>query len=287
MKAATTILLFSFLLISCEKEIPFDDPGAEPRIVLGSYLSQNDDSILVELYSSQSILSNDEFQKLSGATVNAFENGTAIGSLSEINPGIYSLPFNPANGNQYLLDVSDNGLPDVSALTTIPEVIANPEVITSDIQVDDIYPYRMNIQFDDDPSSRDYYQIILLYRQQDVSYDIIFSFVTNSEILRNEEGDNSENEFYHFNNAIFSDDLFNGNRVNIPIRTADYIEGGELYLRLMKISEDYYLYRNTAISQFEIDGNPFSQPVTIYSNVENGYGVFAGYNYQDFLLEFR
>lgn len=253
---------------------------------MGSYLSQNDDSIIVQLSKSESILSENDFQKLSGATVNAFENGTLVGSLTEISAGKYALPFLPSVGKQYKIDANYKSLPQVSATTSIPKIPENSEVITSEVQIGDLYPFLINIQFDDNPNSRDYYQILLVYRQEGVEYDIILSFITNSEVLRNSEGDVGDSEFYHYNNALFSDDLFNGNRVNIPIRSADYIEGGEFYLRIMSVSEDYYLYRNTAISQFQVNGDPFSQPVMIYSNVENGYGVFAGYSYQDFLLDF-
>lgn len=287
MKTKFIFILFSFLFISCEKEIPFDDPGTESRIVMGSYISQNDDSITVQLSKSESILSENEFLDLSGASVMAFENGNLVGNLSEVSAGKYSIPFIPSAGKQYQIRVSYDNLPEVSATTVIPLLPQNTEVITSEVQIDDTYPYRMNIQFDDNPNSRDFYQILLIYKQAGVEYDIILSFVTNSEVLRNNEADAGDSEFYHFNNALFSDDLFNGNRVNIPIRSADYLEGdGEIFLRIMKVSEDYYLYRNTAISQFQINGDPFSQPVMIYSNVENGYGVFAGYSYQDFLLEF-
>jgi len=39
-----------------------------------------------------------------------------------------------------------------------------------------------------------------------------------------------------------------------------------------------YLYRKSVKEYQNSSGDPFSEPVLIYSNIENGYGIFAGYS---------
>ncbi|MFT6867249.1 MAG: hypothetical protein ACJA08_002089 [Cyclobacteriaceae bacterium] len=47
---------------------------------------------------------------------------------------------------------------------------------------------------------------------------------------------------------------------------------------IKKVSEEYYKYEQTSQLQFDIGGDPFSQPVPVFNNIENGFGIFAGYN---------
>ena len=50
--------------------------------------------------------------------------------------------------------------------------------------------------------------------------------------------------------------------------------GVRVYLH--NISKSYYYYRTSLELYQSASGNPFAQPVQVYSNIENGFGVFAG-----------
>jgi len=45
---------------------------------------------------------------------------------------------------------------------------------------------------------------------------------------------------------------------------------------LLHVTEDFYRYQQSIRLQQENDGNPFAQPVQVFSNVQGGYGLFAG-----------
>ncbi len=47
-------------------------------------------------------------------------------------------------------------------------------------------------------------------------------------------------------------------------------------LSFSTISEDYYSYEVSSALQFFNEGNPFAQPTQVISNINNGYGIFAG-----------
>ncbi len=54
----------------------------------------------------------------------------------------------------------------------------------------------------------------------------------------------------------------------------------EYWLEITGMSEDYYKYQKSYIKQVNNLDNPFSSVVEVYSNIQNGVGIFAGYNRQ-------
>lgn len=54
----------------------------------------------------------------------------------------------------------------------------------------------------------------------------------------------------------------------------------EYWLEVVGMSEDYYKYQKSYINQVTNLSNPFSSTIEVYSNIENGVGIFAGYNRQ-------
>lgn len=58
----------------------------------------------------------------------------------------------------------------------------------------------------------------------------------------------------------------------------DYKE--EYWLEVVGMSEDYYKYQKSYIKQVVNQSNPFASVIEVYSNIENGVGIFAGYNRQ-------
>ena len=53
--------------------------------------------------------------------------------------------------------------------------------------------------------------------------------------------------------------------------------GQFLYISLRSVTEDYYLYKRS-LSETAISNNPFSLPNTTFTNISNGFGLFAVYN---------
>jgi len=58
----------------------------------------------------------------------------------------------------------------------------------------------------------------------------------------------------------------------------DYKE--EYWLEVVGMSEDYYKYQKSYIKQVVNQKNPFASVIEVYSNIQNGVGIFAGYNRQ-------
>lgn len=58
----------------------------------------------------------------------------------------------------------------------------------------------------------------------------------------------------------------------------DYKE--EYWLEVVGMSADYYKYQKSYIKQVVNQKNPFASVIEVYSNIQNGVGIFAGYNRQ-------
>jgi len=58
----------------------------------------------------------------------------------------------------------------------------------------------------------------------------------------------------------------------------DYTE--EYWIEAVTMSEDYYKYQKSYINQVNNISNPFASSNEVYSNIENGVGIFAGYSKQ-------
>lgn len=58
----------------------------------------------------------------------------------------------------------------------------------------------------------------------------------------------------------------------------DYKE--EYWLEVVGMSADYYKYQKSYIKQVENKNNPFASVIEVYTNIQNGVGIFGGYNRQ-------
>lgn len=57
-------------------------------------------------------------------------------------------------------------------------------------------------------------------------------------------------------------------------------QGKEYWLEVTQGDDNFYEYYRTYILQISQRVNPYSEPVSVYSNIKNGVGVFAGYHRQ-------
>jgi len=59
----------------------------------------------------------------------------------------------------------------------------------------------------------------------------------------------------------------------------------DIYLEIYHCSSNFFDYMKTSITQISYRINPFTEPVKVYSNIENGAGIFAGYSKKIFQVK--
>ncbi|HZG01382.1 MAG TPA: DUF4249 family protein, partial [Chitinophagales bacterium] len=97
-----------------------------------------------------------------------------------------------------------------------------------------------------------------------------------------------------YTNGIYlSDGLFNGQEKELRIFVDSYVFQGipdstgqpmEVTLRFEVLSESYFRFLKTNDFAEWNYGNPFAEPSNVYTNVTNGFGVFAVVGRNDYSI---
>lgn len=158
---------------------------------------------------------------------------------------------------------------------------------------------EFTIRFQDQPNKANFYGIStrikakmkVMIRQEDGSskdsiyvLDLPAQMKTSDPALNGEELA-LENELVQDDEFIFDDHSFDGRSHDFKLKVLGdnfYPEGRlqslKISFRLKSLSEEQYLYTKSKQSQDKNEGNPFAEPVPVFSNVKNGFGIFAAYS---------
>jgi hypothetical protein len=278
--------LLTFTLLSCEKEIPLDADQKEPRIVVNSIFGDGD-TIYVHVSESRDVLYEGVLPNITTANLKLTDaSGNILGDFAHQGDGVYKLSnYLPIAGQTYRLIVTNTGFDQVEAQTQTPSVIAISAADT--LRKNDEMNY--SIKFSDDPSTTNYYAIaiekIVIGEDGFGGYYMYsdYYFETNEIFTQNGSADVDGTKYGSI--FLFSDATFSGGQCvfdassYIPVESTD---STIVVVSLMSLSEDYFKYKLSLEKYQETAGDPFAQPVQVYSNVENGFGIFGGYSvYRD------
>ena len=291
------------LFISCELVVDIDLPEFKPSLVINGTISPANTMVYFDLSQDKDILNDSwEFETVSNADISLFQGSTLVGKLSEFEPGKYSLEYLGEVGKSYTIKAEKNGYQPIEATTTVPKELPILEVKTASIQVSEYGERKCRLTFEiDDKLGLDYYDVKLLvfYSYQDSYYDMDKDTVVYGEVVEGWTEDYFDfvgADFDEFevgsDNHQFSDELFDGRRKEFQIEFYSYqnyyYEGDgtgkessdtlKYILMARKLDEDYYKYLKSSSVQDYMGDSPFTEPVQVYSNIKNGYGIFGSFN---------
>ncbi len=288
MKPILLTALLGLTIISCEKEIPLDAEQKEPRIVVNSIFGDGD-TIYVHVSESRDVLFEGDLPNLTTADVKLQDvNGNVLGNFTHQGDGVYKLNgYTASTGQEYILIVSNNGFKEVYAQTKTPyaNVISNIDTVRQGNEMN--YAIKFT-----DPSVTNYYAVAI--EQITIGEDGFggyymysdYYFETSEIFTQNGSADVDGTKYGSI--FLFSDATFNGGQCVFDASTYVPIESFDstiVVVSLMSLSEDYFKYKLSLEKYQETAGDPFAQPVQVYSNVENGFGIFGGYSvYRDTLF---
>ena len=308
-------LLLSLLmvgLVACNQEVDIEEPNLPPRLVANAFL-QTDSAVTLALTQSQSAYNNAVLETVSGATVVLWEGMQEIATLAEVSPGRYRSDFIPVVGQEYTLRVSKEGFESIEATTQVPQPVAisavNVELDTTTIDIPATYDTVLQIvdireatvSFQDPASERNHYELAFFMYDTLIPgtgyqvTDTVRRFERLKLASNDPAVDNTGNEVAvdlegldasPFDESsvsswplVFTDELFNGRSYALPVRliaSVDEATEPQLYVALRSITQGEYDYLRAFRLQITTGTTPFSEPVQIYDNVENGYGIVSG-----------
>lgn len=294
------ILLTSF---SCQEPVDLDIEVSDDSLVIYSLFSSDEPNILshfdVEVYESKGILEDETPTFVEDAEVkirlSEDQEGETLALTSLFNHTFYRSEGKPEEGKYYEIEAAKVGYPTVFAKSFVPlgVNILNPE-ISNFTNKQSIYlgnlEHRFNLTFEiqDYEEFNNYYHLLVYYRRKALGPDtpILNHTVGFDSSQQLKDPDimiiNEANEFF---GAHIKDDHFNGERKTFDFDLRFLLDENlrlqdlELEIELRSVSEDYYRFYQEANRLIHTGDNPFfSDAGTISNNIENGYGIFAGYS---------
>ncbi len=272
----------------------------------------NPDSLWqVNISKSQYILDNGDIQKIANAKVSLYEAEIFLENLSFVSDGNYvsSKNLKPQTGKNYKIKVAADGFKDVESNDSAPDSTQIISVDTGAVFRENSKMFEMKIKFEDNSAVKNFYQLELFSKQFLMKIDSLgnpvpdtmnfsiypMSFESN-DLIFDERG-------FGNSGAVFSDELFAGKgEYTVSILAGIYVNENnssngntthtsydsnisELIISLKSVSESYYKYLASYQKYQDAHDNPFAQPVQIFNNIKNGYGIFAGYSGTKYFLK--
>jgi hypothetical protein len=288
--------LFITLLFGCELVVDVDVPY-EKGLTLNSFFTP-DSTFMVQLAVNRFVLDENDFQKIENGVVKIYEDDQLIETLMHVGNGVYKSPNRkPIEGKRYKVIAETKNLGAVTGQFFLPSAVKifsiecdhQPNYFSTKPHELFTASIKIKLKIDDPANSQDYYEIFLqtrktIWNPQTQQEDIIWSPAVVDAYDASSQNHISEN-----GSLLINDILFNGKTGEIDFKTiyrynfvslsnpAPYLLP-PLKITLRTVSSDYYKYLSTSQLQDKITGDPFAQPVNVHSNIENGFGIFAGYS---------
>ena len=279
-------------LSSCELIVDVDVPYDKDKLVTNA-LQRPDSTWIVDLTRTNFILSHNEdfyFPVDQAEVVIQNADGTTERLvLSAPGTGRFRGSSYPQPGQTYKITITPIGLDGVEAEMTMPTVIPIVNVEWDSTDVDNTRFYSdvpFKVTFKDPPGVKNFYEVLVFtytfetYCMGPGPEDCVSDTVARVATLRiTDAGITSKNE----RTSRFSDQIFDGQTYTASFNT-QLVQWGQMpiikvELWFATVSEEYFKYKETQTLQLDVMGDPFAQPVPVFSNISNGFGIFAGNAY--------
>lgn len=292
------IYCWLFLIVTgaaCTQELDVVLPTAAPQLVLNGLLHPDS---LIQLSITRTVQVHErqnELPVVQDANVRLFENGNLLGTMQYTN-SIYSADYYPKEGYTYSVEVETNDYPLVRALDRVPY---QPNVTACHKNdTTPAYNIAIEIALKDSAGLANFYWLDMLLTNasaadcnSDESCTLRQSYyLSYSSIPDRFNGfvDNLSEGITNFDYFLRIDDTaLDGTTIVLDIASnysVGLLTGEQSYiLNVVSASQHYDRYlKSSAVyflnNEFFTEPNPFSETTQIYSNVENGTGIFAAYN---------
>lgn len=174
-------------------------------------------------------------------------------------------------GKTYRLQASKKDFPSISGSTNLP----------SPVQVNyvsyDSTTAKYSINFMDASGGEDFYRIrVLLKLQNSDEFNTVTMFYTDPTVESFGYTDpiDPEQEMTA-TEAYVRDEFFQGGIKRFSFGVFESSSNTNLYFEVTRVNRDFYKFKSTLALYYNSE-DFFSEPVQVYSNVDNGYGIVAG-----------
>jgi len=311
-----TYLSILLLFGACTEVIELPQIESERKVVVNAVISTQD-IWRVDLSYTKSITDPNPIQKVNDAKIKVINKTSGqVFEMDCVKQGQYKYHLNPMEGHEYDLEITTEEGVELYANTAVPNVIDIKPMIEEVKSDDDEIFASVKIDIIDDPNQENFYiwEIVPINKhsvlgesvikaeedetgesQEFTADQISQSFTVSSQA----EGKEESEEKNLFDPVFFSDSDFEGtfsttitvkksalfSLVDNDPESTSNVESPRLKLAVMAVSKELY-DRILSLQVHESSVNsPTSDGRTIlYSNIENGRGIFGAYHLEEFPL---
>lgn len=276
-------LLFFIIIIglfSCEQIVEIDTDRYEQQLILNGIFTK-DDFFTVRVSKTLNILDTID-DAIKDANVFLYANNIIIDTLTHYTDGVYSsTKTKPQEGVLYTISAENSIFTKIYAENILPSKIIPTKIEQTDnAGVDDEgYTYsQIKINFTDPKFTNDFYEVALFksFYIDDEEKITPYNLFSNNPIFIN-EGDVE----YHPAYLPFSDELITNENCCLTFNYYSHSSNSTLILHFRTVSEDYYKYKKRLILHLNNQNSDIwdgvGEPIQMYSNIQNGVGIFASY----------
>ncbi len=281
-KYISIFFVFVLLLTSCNSDVIVELPEPDRKLAFYS-ITQEDHLWEGRLSLSEAILKPFDSRPVTNGTIKLYEDDVFIESLSFANEdpdgALYkATTAKPKAGKRYRMEVTAPPYPSLVTEYVHPQPVTI-ESFEFKLMGPGSYPGTNNINFKvgfTDPPGNNYYEVVIAgdtnTKPDVVEYGTYLGLTFVDPAYKNNTAS------YYLLPAIFDDTYFNGQSVVFEFESQVFSnpEIKRYFVYLRTISKDLYWYLKTSTLQRDTRDDPFSQPVKVENNIENGYGIFGG-----------
>jgi hypothetical protein len=289
MKKSDGIWILLIYMFSCTSPANIDFGNIETHPVANCMLTP-DSTFTVYLSSSLRADRDDKFNPIDNALVTISGN-SATCTLMNNGGGCYSARQFPDPGREYLLEITGKDGNKLEATTKVPQEFY-VEVIPRWKE------HMVQVIIRDNPLEKNFYWVCLrkynpLHNKMEYEYYLSSNYLLFDDFNRIKKDDwdplNNLQYSFHFYTRL-EDVAFNGRTAEFDLFYHwpdsvfnEYLKPipWKIWLTVFNVDPHLDKYMKSALVQFELNGagdNPvFATPISIYSNMLNGKGIFGSY----------
>lgn len=288
---------------ACEKPVTIKIPQKPAKLVINAWMGK-DSTIALHVGKSRYSLAPLD---VPGSLLESYTVKNAVPVIYEDGVAIDTLVYDAAaynykslrnkkirQGHAYMVKVNAQGFTEAVAETLVPsqsemaglERVKNARTNSSGDTEDEI-----TIKLNDPAGERNFYLIQIFGAADDWNDGRVIGCVKTTdkdmETLTADTDPMEPDNCYDSDNLLMKDVNFDGGRKVLKLYVASYAleeysspSTGLVrrpFVKVHRITEDHFKFIKSVNIYSSTDGNPFAEPINVFSNVRNGYGIFSAY----------
>lgn len=282
-------LLMLFSCSACEVDYDFNGKAGKPQVVVNALISPQEPFSL-QLNWSKPYSAEGKFTPVAEAGFKLYENGASVAHGTSGKDGSATTSFVATAGRRYRLEVIVPDYGELSAETLVPE----EPIVAIDFVWQKGWYRHFALKTLTISSGAKALWIRGTHKERN-SYtgkdriEQIGSYYTTSTFVDQVNGANDTHEADEKGSTVNFEHFLRipgeNSQLVVPLHFSVYGAPEDLHtFQFITASDSYDRYARSRYKQYlnsewGAEGNPFIEQITVYSNISNGLGIFAGYNY--------